>query len=100
MKISERIALLRAGYTREEISAMLEEEANEIKQEEPEKAEMPTEYADALALLGQEVKQMKEAMQKQNLNAVETKAPVNAQEDVIKILGSLINPTLNKEENK
>lgn len=97
MKISERITLLKAGYSREEINQMVNEEKAE-ETAESEKPEVPQDYKDILVNLASEVKTLKEAVQRKNVQQAEAKAP-DPQDDVIKILGSLVDPSLkNKEE--
>lgn len=96
MKISERIALIKAGYSKDEITEMVKEEKMETPTEE--KTEMPVEYKDVIATLANEVKTLKEAVQRNNLKQAEAKAPATRDEDVVKILGSLVDPSLNKED--
>lgn len=95
MKISERIALIKAGYSKDEITEMVKEEKMETPAED--KPEVPEEYRDVLITLANEVKTLKEAVQRKNVQQAEAKAP-STQDDVIKILGSLVDPSLNKEE--
>lgn len=97
MKISERIALLKAGYSKDEINQMVNEEKAELT-EEAEKPEVPQEYRDILVNLATEVKTLKEAVQRKNLQQTEAKAP-DPQDDVIKILGSLVDPSLKNKED-
>jgi hypothetical protein len=74
MKLSERLALLRAGYSKEEINAMIDEDAK-AQPEEPEKLAEPS--ADqatmkVLATLANEVKDLKTAMYKKNIAETES----------------------------
>lgn len=96
MKISERIALIKAGYSKDEITEMVKEEKMETPAEE--KTEVPEEYKDVLVTLANEVKTLKEAVQRKNLKEAEAKAPATRDEDIVKILGSLVDPSLNKED--
>lgn len=96
MKISERIALLKAGYSRDEISAMIEED----KTVEEVPAEQPTEpvedYTTVIKALTDEVKSLKSAMQTKNINETEVNTPT-ATDQALDVLASLINP---KKEEK
>ena len=101
MKITDRIALLKAGYTKDDISAMLEEDKKALESEsnnvEP---EIKDNYAEVLVSLANEVKTLKETMQETNRNNVDTLAPTHNVDDAMKILEGLINPQAvnNKEE--
>lgn len=92
MKLSERLALLRAGYSKEEINAMIDEDAK-AQPEEPEKTAEPS--ADqatmkVLATLANEVKDLKTAIYKENIAKTESKQ--GGQLKAEDILASLINP--------
>lgn len=100
LKITERLALLKAGYSREDIASMLEEEkqAQEVKPEEATEDTRAT-YEEVLVSLANEVKSLKETMQATNRNNVDTIASVNKVDEAKKILEGLINPLNdNKEE--
>ena len=94
MKISERLALLKAGYTKEDIAEMIGEES---KPAEP-ADQQPTEesgaasdrYMEALVALAGEVKSMKEAIQSSNISntTITEKSPLDQASE---ILASLIN---------
>ena len=92
MKLSERLALLRAGYSKDEINAMIEED----HASEPEKVEAP-EAADqatlkVLSTLAAEVKDLKTAMYKKNI--AETESSAGGQIKAEDILASLLNPPI------
>lgn len=100
LKITERLALLKAGYSKEDIASMLEEEkqAQEVKPEETTEDTRAT-YEEVLVSLANEVKSLKETMQATNRNNVDTIASVNKVDEAKKILEGLINPLNdNKEE--
>lgn len=100
LKITERLALLKAGYSKEDIASMLEEEkqAQEVKPEETTEDTRAT-YEEVLVSLANEVKSLKETMQATNRNNVDTIASVNKVDEAKKILEGLINPLSdNKEE--
>ena len=99
LKITERLALLKAGYSKEDIAGMLEEEkqAQEVKPEEATEDTRAT-YEDVLVSLANEVKSLKESMQAFNRDNVDTIASPNKQDEVKKILEGLINPIQNKED--
>lgn len=91
MKLSERLALLRAGYTKAEISEMIEADAS-APEEQPEAV---TPAADdgvmrVMSALASEIKELKTAVQKENIanTTLQTGAPLKAED----ILASLINP--------
>ena len=92
MKLSERLALLRAGYSKDEINAMIEDDAKESK-ETPREAPEDNGAGDMLkvmAALAGEVKDLKTAMYKKNIADSEgNKVGQLKAED---ILASLINP--------
>ena len=99
MKISERIALIKAGYTKDEINSMITEDAKASEDhKESEAADNDNnDYMKVLSVLANEVKDLKEAMYSNNIN----NSNIDKGSNVIKaedILSSLINPT--KEENK
>lgn len=98
MKISERIALIKAGYTKDEINSMIAEDVEASKDpKEPEKDNNDNnDYMKVLSVLANEVKDLKEAMYSSNIN----NSNIDKGSNVIKaedILSSLINP---KEEDK
>ena len=103
MKITDRIALLKAGYTKEDINTMLEEERQALETEKAEtdkEPELNNNYAEVLVTLANEVKTLKETMQATNRDSVDTLAPSHTVDDAMKILEGLINPqAINKEDN-
>ena len=99
MKISERIALLKAGYSKDEISAMIAEEAAEAKAAPAEEsAPVSDAYAEAITALAGEVKKLKEGIQLNNINNTEIEKPRASIDDALAILGGVINPDFNKKE--
>ena len=92
MKISERLALLKAGYTKDDIAEMIGEEAKAPEQgAEPEAEVRPDDrYMDVISSLAQEVRSMKEAMQATNLSNDVVK-DVSPLDKASEILASLIN---------
>lgn len=100
MKIKDRLALLKAGYSKDDITAMIEEEAKAVDTEETPKATMPDEYSSVLVSLANEVKNLKETVQATNRDNVETIASKSKVNEAMDILEGLINPQAkNKEEN-
>lgn len=100
MKITERLALLKAGYTKEDIASMLEEEkqAQENVEAVDQTVKEDNTSNDVLVALANEVKSLKESMQAFNRNNVDTIASSDKQDEVKKILEGLINPIQNKED--
>lgn len=72
MKISERLALIKAGYSKEEISSMLDEDkAKPEELEEQPKAEPVEDYMNVIKALASEVKDLKEAVYSENIRKTE-----------------------------
>ena len=80
MKIKERLALIKAGYSKEEINSMIDEESVEEKEEKA-----PVEdYMIVIKALANEVKDLKEAVQTENINRTEIKtATSKSAEDIL-----------------
>lgn len=97
MKLSERITLLKAGYSKEDINNMIEEDkaSEAAPAEEPKPAES-NDYMKVLSVLANEVKDLKEAVYSSNItsSSVEGNKVIKAED----ILGALINPKM--EEDK
>lgn len=92
MKLSERLALLKAGYSKDEINAMIEDDAKEAK-ETPKDAPEDNGAGDmmkVMAALANEVKDLKTAMYKKNI--AESEGNKGGQLKAEDILASLINP--------
>ena len=92
MKLSERLALLRAGYSKDEINTMIEDDAKESKNA-PKDAPEDNGAGDMLkvmAALANEVKDLKTAMYKKNI--AESEGNKGGQLTAEDILASLINP--------
>lgn len=102
MKILDRLALLKAGYTKEEINEMIKAEAEDQKPEQEEaSSEQTDKYADIITALANEVKELKTSIQKENIKNSEMSTGAHTVDDAMNVLASLINPDFNKgEENK
>lgn len=97
MKLSERITLLKAGYSKEDINNMIEEDkASEAAPAEDTKPSDDNDYMKVLSVLANEVKDLKEALYSSNISNSNTSNKVTKAED---ILAALINP-VTEEENK
>ena len=97
MKLSERLALLRAGYSKDEINAMIEDDAKESK-EAPKEAPEDNGNGDmmkVMAALANEVKDLKTAMYKKNI--AETESSSGGQLKAEDILATLLNPPEDKK---
>lgn len=97
MKLSERLALLKAGYSKDEINAMIEDDAKESK-ETPKDAPEDNGAGDmmkVMAALANEVKDLKTAMYKKNI--AESEGNKGGQLTAEDILASLINPPEDKK---
>ena len=103
MNIKERLTLLKAGYSKDEINAMLDEEKKAPSEEKPDGPAEQTGAADFMAVvsaLAEEVKGMKKAMQSDNLKKTEIEGQQNQKDQIDAILQSLINPVEEKGETK
>lgn len=91
MKLSERLTLLKAGYSREEINAMIDEDAK-VAEEAPVPEAVPEDSAmlKVMSSLANEVKDLKTAMYKQNI--ANTESDKGVQQKAEDILASLLNP--------
>ena len=91
MKLSERLALLKAGYSKDEINAMIEDDAKESN--EPKEVPEDNGAGDmmkVMAALANEVKDLKTAIYKENI--AKTESNKGGQLKAEDILASLINP--------
>lgn len=95
MKLSDRIALLKAGYSKDEIASMIEEDKTVEESAAP--AAAVEEDNPVLNALVEEVKSLKIAMQQNNINNTEISTPKPA-DQAMEVLASLINPTPIKED--
>lgn len=113
-KMKEIISLLDAGYSREEINEMLNdpgkeqspadesaeatESAQESEKPEPEESTAPVDNSAEIKALADEVKALKQLIQKQNRKA----AAVDTipQESATDVLARLINPNYNRDGGK
>lgn len=101
MKILDRLALLKAGYTKEEINEMIKAEAEEQKPEQEEaSSEQTDKYADIITALANEVKELKTSIQNENIKNSEMSTGAHTVDDAMNVLASLINPDFNKGEEK
>ena len=77
MKLAERLALLKAGYSKDEINALIDEDqkAEELEPEVVPAEEKPNDYMKVISALAGEVKDLKEAVYKQNIQQTEIKMP-------------------------
>ena len=99
MKLNERLALLKAGYTKDEINALIEEDkADAPKQEAVQNSSelKVDDFVNVVKSLADEVRGMKKAMQTEN---IENTKIGSEQDSVDRILQSIINPIDKKEEN-
>lgn len=87
MKITERLALLKAGYTKDEINAMIDEDhkADDLQPEEaPAENDKLKDYIDVISALAGEVKDLKAAVYKKNIQETEvTPVPAKSAEDIL-----------------
>ena len=102
MNIKERLTLLKAGYSKEEINAMIDDEKNAPSDQPAEPADEKvaadvSDFMSVVSALAEEVKGMKKAMQADNLKKTEIEGSGSMQDQVDKILQSIINPTEEKE---
>lgn len=91
MKISERLALLKAGYTKAEINSMIDEDAKVTELPAEENAPAQDEgVMKVLNAMASEIKDLKSAMYKENIanSTVQTGGQLKAED----VLASLINP--------
>lgn len=97
MKLSERLLLIKSGYSKDEINALIEEE-KQIKNE-PDKAPEPKQDNDmikAFSVLSEEIKKLKQAVHKTNID--DTQLDDNNKNTIDEILASVINPVKDKKE--
>ena len=102
MNIKERLTLLKAGYSKEEINAMIDDEkSSDQPAEQPAEDKTAANVADFMSVvsaLAEEVKGMKKAMQNDNLKKTEIEGQKTMQDQVNDILQSIINPVEEKKE--
>ena len=106
MNLKDRIALLKGGYTKKEIEALIEAESKAEELKAPEEtniedtAKEDITYGDVIKALVDEVKDLKNTIYANNINSVEIEKPVSLENEAEKVLASLINPFNNKTEEK
>lgn len=86
MKISERLALLKAGYSKEEINSMIDEDQKAVEKapEDSPVKEETNEYMKVISALAGEVKDLKEAVYKKNIEQTEGRTePEKKAEDIL-----------------
>lgn len=109
LKLSERLQLLKAGYSKKEIEALAEAEAKEVVEdpkdvtsadvvEENKEGAGVDKYMEVLNNLANEVKDLKTNIYQNNINNTEIKGTESLEKEADKILASIINPLNNKEE--
>lgn len=92
MRINERLALLKAGYTKDEINAMIDDDLKQIEVKEPEENPVKDDYMKVISALANEVKDLKEAVYTKNISETEVKANVSkSAEDILAELFSAPN---------
>ena len=102
MNIKERLTLLKAGYSKEEINAMIDDEQSSDQPAEHPTEDKPaadvTDFMSVVSALAEEVKGMKKAMQNENLKKTEIEGEKSMQDQVNDILQSIINPVEEKKK--
>ena len=109
LKLSERLQLLKAGYSKKEIEALAEAEAKEVIEdvtstdensviEENKEGTGIDKYMEVITNLTNEVKELKNNIYQNNINNTEVKGTETLENEADKILASIINPLNNKEE--
>lgn len=86
MKLAERLALLKAGYSKDEINALIDEDqkAAELEPEVVPAEEKPNDYMKVISALAGEVKDLKEAVYAKNIQQTEIKMPTEkTAEDIL-----------------
>lgn len=84
MRINERLALLKAGYSKDEINAMIDDDLKQVEVKEPEENPVKDDYMKVISALANEVKDLKEAVYTKNISETEVKANVSkSAEDIL-----------------
>ena len=92
MRINERLALLKAGYSKDEINAMIDDDLKQVEVKEPEENPVKDDYMKVISALANEVKDLKEAVYTKNISETEVKANVSkSAEDMLAELFSAPN---------
>lgn len=92
MRINERLALLKAGYSKDEINAMIDDDLKQVDVKEPEENPVKDDYMKVISALANEVKDLKEAVYTKNISETEVKANVSkSAEDILAELFSAPN---------
>ncbi len=92
MRINERLALLKAGYSKDEINAMIDDDLKQVEVKEPEENPVKDDYMKVISALANEVKDLKEAVYTKNISETEVKANVSkSAEDILAELFSAPN---------
>lgn len=96
MKITERLAFIKAGYTKDEINKIIEEDSKTEETNTEDKKVPDNDFIKVISTLADEIKNIKDAIHKENIsNTSINEEPTKNVDDILK---SLINPYENKEE--
>lgn len=99
MKILDRITLLKAGYTKEDIQEMLKaEDTNTDDKETPEENNYNTKLVEAVTALASKVKGLEDTIHANNIDNTTVKVDTGA-DNVMNILEGIINPHTDKKED-
>lgn len=100
MKILDRITLLKAGYTKEDIQEMLKsEDTNNDVKETPEENNYNDKLVEAVTALATKVKGLEDTIHANNIDNTTVKVATGA-DNVMNILEGIINPHTDKKEDK
>ena len=92
MKLAERLALLKAGYSKDEIDALIKDDQEQVENIEPEEASGTDKYMDVIKALAGEVKSLKDAVHAANIDGVEVRTePEKSAADILTELFSAPN---------
>lgn len=111
LKLTERLQLLKAGYSKKEIEALAEAEAKEVVEDVTSTEDSVIEennkegtgidkYMEVITNLTNEVKELKNNIYQNNINNTELKGTESLENEADKILASIINPLNNNKEEK
>lgn len=116
LKLKDRLQLLKAGYSKKEIEALAEAEAQEeitkaedlkddvtsaddvVNEQETDNSTGADKYMEVINNLANEIKELKTNIYQNNINKTEVIGSNTLEQEADKILASLINPLNNKEE--
>lgn len=89
MKLNERLALLKAGYSKAEIDQLVKEDQEAVEEIQPEEAPGTDKYMDVIKALAGEVKSLKDAVHASNIENAE--AVKQKPDDAVDVLMELFN---------